>query len=142
VAKNVGTSTNALVDLFGRIEAFFKRIEAYIEVPPTVAMIDLMVKIVVEIIGILAIATREMKQGPASEFFLGDMSHFTNQISERYLKRLTGRTDTEDALQKLDKLTHEEAMMATAQVLKFAHRADNKITAVGRRISDGTQGVC
>jgi hypothetical protein len=141
----VGASTDALVDLFSRIEAFFKRIEAYIEVPPTVAMTDLMVKIVVEVIGILAVATREMKQGPASECFLGDMSHLTNPSSERYLKKLAGRTDVEDALQRLDKLTHEEAMMATAQVLKLAHRVDDKITGVGRRISeaiDGTQGAC
>jgi hypothetical protein len=141
VAKNIGASTDALVDLFGRIEAFFKCIEAYNEVPPTVEMTDLMVKIVVEVIGILAVATREMKQGPASELFLGKMSRLINPSSERYLKKLAGRTDIEDALQRLDKLTHEEAMMATAQVLKFAHRVDDKITGVRRRMNEVIDGA-
>ena len=40
---------------------------------------------------------------------------------EKYVKKLIGRTDLEDALQRLDKLTHEEARMATAQVLRATH---------------------
>jgi len=37
------------------------------------------------------------------------------------MKRLIGRTDVEDALKRLDKLTDEEARMATAQVLRVMH---------------------
>ena len=46
------------------------------------------------------------------------------------MKRLIGRRDLEDALKKLDKLTHEEARMATAQVLKAA-----------QTVGDGTQSI-
>jgi hypothetical protein len=59
--------------LFERIESLFKRLETYAEVPPTHAMMDLIVKILVEVLGILAIATKEMKQGSASELSHRDM---------------------------------------------------------------------
>ena len=37
------------------------------EVPPTDAMADMIVKIMVEVLNVFAIATKEMKQGRASE---------------------------------------------------------------------------
>jgi hypothetical protein len=56
-----------LTDVFVRIETFFKRLKSYTEVPPTAAMTDVIVKIMVEILFILAIATKEVKQGRSSE---------------------------------------------------------------------------
>jgi hypothetical protein len=67
VAKDVRASHDALIDLFDRIENFLKRLETHIEVPPTHAMMDVIVKIMVEVLRILAIATKEIKQGSASE---------------------------------------------------------------------------
>ena len=67
VAKDVRASHDALIDLFDRIENFFKRLETYTEVPLTHAMMDVIVKIMVEVLRILAIATKEIKQGSASE---------------------------------------------------------------------------
>jgi ribosomal protein S8 len=63
----IGASEEALADLFERIENFFKRLESYTEVPPTNAMTDIIVKIMVEVLNIFAIATNEIKQGRASE---------------------------------------------------------------------------
>jgi hypothetical protein len=37
------------------------------------------------------------------------------------VKKLLGRTDIVDALKKLKKLSYDEALMATAQVLKVTH---------------------
>ncbi|KAF8259639.1 hypothetical protein EI94DRAFT_1751035 [Lactarius quietus] len=65
-AKDVGASEEALADLFERIENFFRRLESYTEAPPTNAMTDVLVKIMVEVLNIFAIATKEMKQGRAS----------------------------------------------------------------------------
>jgi prophage DNA circulation protein len=48
-----------------------------------------------------------------------------------------GRTDIEDALKRLDKLTQDEVRMATAQLLKLTHEVDDKVT----RIDDGVKGV-
>lgn len=49
---------------------------------------------------------------------------------EKYLKKLIGRTEIEDSLKRLDKLTQEEARMATAQVLKVAHSVDERVRGV------------
>jgi hypothetical protein len=59
-----------LVDLFERIEQFFKRLECYTEMRPTEAMTDIIVKIMVEVLSILGIATKEVKQSRASELTL------------------------------------------------------------------------
>ena len=56
-----------LVDIFVRIESFFKRLESYTEVPPTDAMTHVIIKIMTEVLSILAIATKEIKEGRSSE---------------------------------------------------------------------------
>ena len=55
----------------------------------------------------------------------------TELFLEKYLKKLIGRTEVEDALKRLDKLTEDEARMATAQVLKVAHTVDERVKGVG-----------
>jgi hypothetical protein len=65
-AKDVEASQDALIDLFERIENFFKRLETYTSVPPTDAMTDIVVKIMIEVLNIFAIATKEMRRGRAS----------------------------------------------------------------------------
>jgi hypothetical protein len=54
--------------------------------------------------------------------------------SERFLKKLAGKTDIEDALKRLDTLTNEEARMATAQVLKATRNIDNRVRGVDDRV--------
>ena len=50
------------------------------------------------------------------------------------MKKLIGRTDIEDALKRLDKLTQEEARMATAQVLKVVHSVDDRVREVADNV--------
>lgn len=57
-----------LIDIFVRIENFFKRLESYTEAPPTAAMTDVIVKIMIEVLLILAISTEEINFGRSSEF--------------------------------------------------------------------------
>ncbi|KAI0295148.1 hypothetical protein B0F90DRAFT_1205660 [Multifurca ochricompacta] len=61
-AKGVGSSQDALLSLFERIENFFKRLQAYTEVPPTAAMTHIIVKIMAEVLSILAIATKRLNR--------------------------------------------------------------------------------
>jgi hypothetical protein len=56
-----------LIDIFVRIKGFFMRLESYTEVRPTAAMTDVIVKIIIEVLSILAIASKEIKQGRSSE---------------------------------------------------------------------------
>jgi anion-transporting ArsA/GET3 family ATPase len=60
----------------------------------------------------------------------------TEESLEKYLKKLIGRTDMEDALKKLDTLTNEEARMATAQVLKATHTVDDRVRGVEDKVLD------
>ena len=41
-----------------------------------------------------------------------------------------GKTDIEDALKRLDRLTQEEARMAAAQVLKVANAVDDRVQGI------------
>ncbi|KAI0249185.1 hypothetical protein BJV78DRAFT_720780 [Lactifluus subvellereus] len=119
-AKNVGASQDALIDLFDRIETFFERLETYVQVRLTEAMKNLIIKIMVEILGILAIATKEIKQ----------------RWAKRYIKQLVGRTDIEDALKRLEKLSHDECLTATVQVLEATERVVDATQQIGNDLGD------
>ena len=71
------------------------------------------------------------------------------------MKKLIGRTDIEDALKRLDRLTHEEAWMGIAQNLKATHAVgesvrevveqvvaiDSKVAAVDDRVAGVSDNV-
>ena len=66
-AKYSSTNQEKLIDLFNRIERYFRRLEIYIGITPTTAMKEIVVDIMVEVLTILAIATKEVKSGRLSE---------------------------------------------------------------------------
>ncbi len=66
-AKDVRAGQDTLIDIFERIECFFRRLEVYTEVPPTPEMTDIIIQIMVEVLSILGTATKEIKQGRTSE---------------------------------------------------------------------------
>ena len=66
-------SYDAIVDLLESIEHFLKRLEIYTEIPSTPAVDELVVKIMVELLSTLTLATKELKQGRSSESLLGDI---------------------------------------------------------------------
>ena len=126
------------------MEYFFKRLEAYIKVRPTAAMTDIIVAIMVEVISILGIVTKEIQQGRTSKPFPDDIFLILYLLAEKYLKKLFGMEDVEDALQRLDKLTQEEARMAAAETLTIARGIDNRVNDVDERlegVDERVQGV-
>ena len=66
-AKDVRASQNIVLDIIERIEMFFRRLEVYTEVEPTPEMKDIMVQITIEVLSILGIVTKEIKQGRTSK---------------------------------------------------------------------------
>ena len=62
------------------------------------------------------------------------MSLLIERCSEKYVKKLIGRTDIEDALKRLDKLTHEEAWMGIAQNLRATHTVGESVRAVADKV--------
>jgi hypothetical protein len=120
-----------LIDLFVRIENFFRRLEAYTELQPTPPMMDIIVKIMVEVLTILAIATTDIKQKRASELTPSDICRLSTFPSlEKIMKRLLGKHEIDDALMRLDTLTQDEARMATLEVLKVARNIENQVQVV------------
>ena len=67
-AKDVRASQDNLINIFERIEMFFRRLEIYTEVPVSTEMMDIVVQIMVEVLSILGIATKEINQGRMSEY--------------------------------------------------------------------------
>jgi hypothetical protein len=69
-AKDARASQDTLIDIFERMENFFQRLQVYTEVAPTPEMMDMIMKIMVEVLTILAIATKEINQSRTSEPFV------------------------------------------------------------------------
>ena len=107
-AKGIRASQETLIDIFEHIQNFFHHLEVSTTVALMPEMVDIMVKIMVEVLAILGIATKKIKQGCTSEKFYTKIPSLTENYSEKYLKSLAGRTYLEDALKKLDMLTWEE----------------------------------
>ena len=55
------------------------------------------------------------------------------------MKKLAGRKDIEDALQKLEKVTVEEARMAAAEALKAIHGVGDKVESEVHGIHDAVK---
>ena len=74
-----------------------------------------------------------------------------NYRVEKFLRKLAGMADLEDALKKLDRLTQEEARMANVEVLRLAHNirdgveiVDGKVEEVGDKVQvviDGARAL-
>ncbi len=67
-------SYGTIIEIFERMEYFFLRLQFYTEVPPTAEMKEIIIKILVEVLSILAIATKEINQCPLSEFLYGHIA--------------------------------------------------------------------
>ena len=61
----MSTSYDALIDLFECLENYLGRLRVLTEIPA--AMEEILVKIMVELLGVLALATLQIKQGRLSE---------------------------------------------------------------------------
>ena len=70
-AKDVGAGQQVLINAFTRVQYYFKRLEIYTNVPASDAMRKMMVDLRVEVISFLAIATKEVKRGRASQLISG-----------------------------------------------------------------------
>ncbi|KAH9011155.1 hypothetical protein EDB84DRAFT_1053388 [Lactarius hengduanensis] len=113
-ASGVSSSYDSLVDLFECLGNFLKRLEIYTSIPFTPLMTDIIVKILVELLSVLALATKQVQQGRLKKF----------------AKKLLGESEIEAVLQKLDRLTQDEARMMAAQTLEVVHCLVNNVKVV------------
>jgi len=71
----VRESYDTLVDIFECIENFLIRLNIYTEIPSTPAMTEIVIKIMAELITVLALATKQMNQGLLSMSALANNNH-------------------------------------------------------------------
>ena len=94
----------------------------------------MIVDIIVEVLTLLAVATKETKRGRFSELMSCILPFLPDGCLEKYFMKLTGNRDIEDSLERLDKLTEEEARVAAAELLKMTHSVDGKVIGVDDRV--------
>jgi hypothetical protein len=99
-------------------------------------MTEIVVKILVELLSTLALATKQIKQGKPSESVFGEIqSYLTQYNAEKLVKKLLGEKDIEAVLQRLGRLTQDEARITAAQTLEVIYG----LTQNMRVVMDGEQ---
>ena len=74
-ANGVTSSYNALLELFERLGNFLQRLEIYTRIPRTTTMTDIVIKIMVEVLSVLALTTKQIKQGRLSRCTITHNAH-------------------------------------------------------------------
>jgi hypothetical protein len=115
------SSYNDLIELFERLGNYLKRLEIYTTIPPSSLMTELIVKIMVELLSVLALATKKYKEGRISKCAVIIHRRWTQRSTEKFIKKFSEERDMEDALQRLDRLTQEDVRTAVAQTLGVVH---------------------
>ena len=127
---DISSSYDALVDLFECIANFLRRLSVYTEIPPSPELTDIIVKIMVELLSVLALATKQIRQGRFSEYAFTHTSPYIKYYIEKIAKKPLGESEVESVLQRLDRLTEDEARMTVAQTLDVVHGLMNHMKVV------------
>jgi hypothetical protein len=128
--RDVVASYNTLIHIFERIHFFLQRLKSYSGMPLSKDFTELLGKIMAQIVSILALSTKAMTERRMSALIDAVCPFLADHVSEKFLKRLMGKTDVEDALLRLDSLTREESLMVAARNLEVAHRVDGNVEAI------------
>jgi hypothetical protein len=132
--KDVSGNYETLADLLESIEHFLSRLDIYAKLPLTTEMAEVLVKIMVELLSVIALVTKQVRQKRPSESFLLSLSMRHSKSTERYavkfVKRLLGENEVGATLQRLDRLTQDEARTTAAQTLEVVYGLVQNITAV------------
>ncbi len=139
--RDVIASYEVLVNLFERIHLFLQRLNRYASIPLTPEMTELLAKIMAQILSILALSTRTMKERRISRCICLIYILSADYSVEKFMRKLTGKTETENAIQKLDVLTKEENLATAARNLEVTHRVDDKVTIIEEVLQEVVRDV-
>jgi hypothetical protein len=95
-----------LVNLFQSITIFLHRLDIYVKIPPSVAMTEIVVKILVELVSTLALAAKKARQNTL------------------------GLNEVQAMLKRLDRLTQDEARTTAAQTFQVVYGLVQNMSAV------------
>jgi len=126
----VTASYDALVDLFECAGNFLKHLNIYTELPINDGMMDIIVKVMTEVLSVLALATKQIKQGRFSKCIRACHAPLAQSSLEKFAKKLLGESEIEAVLQRLERLTQEEARMTVVQTLEVVYGLMNNIKSI------------
>jgi len=109
---------------------FVKRLEIYTTIPLNPMMTEVVVKIIVELLSVLALASKQIRLGRFSVYALTYTSFMAECFAEKFTKKLLGESEIETILQRLGRLTQEEAEITAAQTLGVVHGLVGSIKVV------------
>ena len=69
----MNTSYDALVNVLESIEHLLRRLSVYAQIPHTLALDEMIIKTMMELLSTLALATKELMQGRSSKSTLVDL---------------------------------------------------------------------
>jgi hypothetical protein len=81
-AKGTDFSCDALIDFLESIERFLRRLDIYTQIPHESTLDEMVVKIIIELLSTLALATQKIKQGRSSGSVLIDVLPYSMKRSE------------------------------------------------------------
>ncbi len=129
-ATGVTSSYDALLELFECLASFLKRLEIYTTIPPTPILTEVIVKIMLELLSVLALASKQIKQGRFSKCALAYTLFVVQCAAEKFTKKLLGESEIETVLQRLDRLTQDEARITITQTSGVVHGLVESVKAV------------
>jgi hypothetical protein len=130
-ATGVSASYDALADLFECVANFLRRFHIYTEkISLSPMMSDILIKIMVEVLSVLALATKQIQQGRFSKCPAVIEYSLVENRAEKFAKKLLGESEVEAVLQRLDRLTQEEARLTVAHTLEIVHGLFNNLRVV------------
>ena len=85
-------------------------------------MSGIITKIMVEVLSVLSLATKQINQGRLSKSFRIISIYLVHDVKlEKFAKKLLGESEIEDVLHRLDRLTLDEARMTGTETLQIVH---------------------
>jgi hypothetical protein len=84
-------------------------------------MTEMIVKIFIQLISTLAVATKHVKEGRLSESVLADTTRATQQDAGKFGNKVFGNNDVEAVLHRLDRLSFDEAVMTAEETLEIVY---------------------
>ena len=134
--KDAIASYQILLDIFERIQFFLQRLKNYTAVQLTPDLTAFFGKLMAQVLCILAFSTKLMKERRISGYIRFIHIAKADHVTEKFIKRLVGRREVEDALQRLNILTQEESLMTTAATFQVTHQTQEVVTEIKEVVRD------
>ena len=107
-------------------------------------MVDMIVKIMLVLLSVFALATKQIKQGRFSEYATTYTLPVAQCATEKFAKKLLFKeSEIETVLRRLDRLTQDEARMTIAQTFGAVHGlvGNMKVVMEGVQCSHGCSWI-